>query len=62
MDRRSCLKLIGTVGVASLGGARRADAATTESVDTYGILVDLTTRVGCRTCEKASGIESRHGR
>jgi len=53
MDRRTCLKLMGAAGIASVGGTCRADAAETETNDTYGILVDLTACAGCRTCEKA---------
>lgn len=53
MDRRNCLKLMGTVGAASLGGAEQARAATEQTNDTFGILVDLTACIGCRTCEKA---------
>jgi Fe-S-cluster-containing dehydrogenase component len=55
MDRRTCLKLIGTAGFVSLTGKRSAKASETE--DTYGILVDLTACIGCRTCEQACAFE-----
>lgn len=62
MKRRSFLKLLGvaagTAAGSALGGrsARGDDPAVTadgSAGDTYGVLVDLTACVGCRTCEAA---------
>ena len=54
MDRRTCLKLIGAAGMASVAGGTQARASQgeTDAGDTNGILVDLTACRGCRTCEQ----------
>lgn len=62
MKRRSFLKLMGVAAGTAAGsafGARSAGAddavatAARSDEDTYGVLVDLTACVGCRTCEAA---------
>lgn len=57
MDRRTFLKTAGAVGGTSLAACvsgKAADATAGASVDdSFGILIDLTRCVGCRTCEYA---------
>lgn len=53
MDRRRFLAVAGTAGIGvstdTLGGA----ASTPPSPEFYGVLVDTTTCIGCRACERA---------
>jgi len=57
MKRRDFFKLMGvaagTAAGAAVGGrsARAEDAVAARAEETYGVLVDLTACVGCRTCE-----------
>ncbi len=62
MDRRSWLKLIGAAGIASVAGNTSARAAENEAdpEDSYGILMDLTACIGCRTCEQSCAYFNEH--
>jgi len=58
MKRRAFLKLMGVAAGTAVGGRKaHADdagvAATRGADESYGVLVDLTACVGCRTCEMA---------
>lgn len=52
MKRRSFLMATGAVAGAAVAG-RGAEAATVDADQAFGVLVDLTKCVGCRTCEQA---------
>lgn len=57
MDRRSFLKTVGAVGVASgtalAGSESRAAGSPAATQEFSGVLVDTTRCVGCRTCEES---------
>jgi Fe-S-cluster-containing dehydrogenase component len=54
MKRRDFFKLVGiAAGTALSGREAEASEASAETDDGYGVLVDLTACVGCRTCEAA---------
>ncbi len=54
MDRRSFLKTLGAASLCALGPASaNASQAAGDDRELYGVLVDTTVCVGCRTCEEA---------
>jgi len=53
MKRRDFLKLMGITAGTALGGDRAGASESPAADDGYGVLVDLTACVGCRTCEAA---------
>ena len=53
VNRRDFLKLAGVTGVSLLAGAPRRSEAAMTSIEFYGLLVDTTKCIGCRSCEEA---------
>jgi len=59
MDRRDFLKLTGVVGASMISSDARASAkADPDAPEFYGVLVDTTRCIGCRSCEVACGTEN----
>lgn len=53
MNRRSFVKTLGAVGIATLPAKKISAEEKTEAKEFMGILVDTTECVGCRSCEEA---------
>ena len=53
LNRRDFLKIAGLAGCALAAGAPKRTEAAEESVEFYGLLVDTTKCIGCRSCEEA---------
>src|SRR3972149_6553710 len=53
VNRRDFLKLAGVTGCSLLAGAPRRSEAAMASTEFYGLLVDTTKCIGCRSCEGA---------
>ncbi|MGB3095151.1 MAG: 4Fe-4S dicluster domain-containing protein, partial [Candidatus Deferrimicrobiaceae bacterium] len=53
VNRRDFLKIAGMAGSSLLAGAPRRSEAAVASVEFYGLLIDTTKCIGCRSCEEA---------
>ena len=56
INRRDFLKQLGIIGGTALAGSSSAAHASQSSAiapDQFGVLIDTTLCIGCRTCEKA---------
>lgn len=58
MDRRGFLKATGYVGATLAAGRADAAAPTEKKAEFFGVLVDTTRCIGCRSCEEACSIEN----
>jgi len=59
MDRRDFLKLTGVVGASVISSEARAGGKIDpDAPEFYGVLVDTTRCIGCRSCEVACGTEN----
>lgn len=59
MDRRDFLKLTGVVGASAISKSAKASSEVDpDAPEFYGVLVDTTRCIGCRTCEVACGTEN----
>jgi formate dehydrogenase iron-sulfur subunit len=53
VNRRDFLKLAGLTGCSLVAGAPRRSEAAVKSIEFYGLLIDTTKCIGCRSCEEA---------
>ena len=53
VNRRDFLKLAGMTGCSLVAGAPRRSEAAVKSIEFYGMLIDTTRCIGCRSCEEA---------
>ncbi|HLA89641.1 MAG TPA: 4Fe-4S dicluster domain-containing protein [Gemmatimonadaceae bacterium] len=60
MDRRNFLTVAGTAGIGLSAATLGASEPQPPSPEFFGVLVDTTTCIGCRECEKACAVENHN--